>query len=53
MVRRSYKLTILWVSMDVGKGVNSKLVGGSMGLLVTLVFLRLIWLMHPMYYSVS
>ena len=46
-------MTIVWVSMDMGKGISSKFVGGAMGLLMTLNCLRLIWSMHHIYYSVD
>ena len=53
MVRRSLKLTVLLVSVDVGKSVSSEFIGGAMGLLMTPGCLRLIWSMHLMYYSID
>ena len=53
MVRRSSKLTILWLCVDMGKDISSKFVGEAMVLPITLACLRLIGSMHPMYYSVA
>ena len=53
MVRRSLNLSALWVSVDVGKGISSEFVGGAMVLLMTYGCLRMIWSMHPIYYSIS
>ena len=46
-------MTILWVSMDIGKCISSEFVGMEMGLLMTLGCLRLIWSIHPMCYSIG
>ena len=46
-------MTVLWVSLDVGKGVSSEFIGGAMGLLMTLGCRRLIWSMHQMCYSIG
>ena len=53
MLKKSSKLTILWFSMDMGKGFTSEFVGGAMGLLMTLGCLRLIWSMHLICHSIG
>ena len=53
MADRSSKLTILWVSMNMGKSITSEFISEAMGLLMTLGYLRLFWSTHPMYYRVS
>ena len=44
---RNSKLTILWVSMDMGKGIIFEFTGGAMGLPMTLGCQRMIWSIHP------
>ena len=46
-------MTILGVSVDVGKDISSELIGRAMGLPMTLGCMRLIWQMHPMFYGVG
>ena len=46
-------MTILAVSVDVGKDISSEMFGRAMGLRMTFGCMRLIWPMHPMFYSVD
>ena len=53
MVKRSLKLTIFWVSMEISKGASSEFICGAKRLLMTFGCLRLIFSMHSMCYSIG